>query len=432
MDAGDSQPNYLDGGENVGGSLDAAAFGLDGTLATAALSGPNAFFSLFTLSGGFLQLHVSDAGASALGLDDDKVYPVTVTAGIGSEDTASLDVGVWLDRPRAAQSEVEFALLCLAVPDSRPTPKKPPSRTAIEGLERGVGWCGATPDAFQGLRCEGHPPQPPFPAPIRSPPCDVTGRRVTSWAPWYTHGAPASEVGHRDGEAVRCSKRRGRVTQARPLLLQRHPGSRASSPRGSPNPGRGVTSRSSRGRPHNEHLRSQSHPLSIIDPLHLCLGQADQITTAPFHRRAAARWCGPRNGGEAALPRPHAGLARRPPCPAGSLAGTRRRDRSPPARSRERALPRPSPAPSLRPQTVAPVPVPAPSTMVHTRQAADAASVDVDDSCHDFLHRRLRRSPGPVLHLAGTSPHPAPFLTRHNKLGSREISRTPFMSGIRS
>ena len=64
------------------------------------------YFFSYSLSGGGVQLLVSDVGASGLGLDAHKVYPVRMTAtdeGDPTADTpvapttASLDVGVWLD-----------------------------------------------------------------------------------------------------------------------------------------------------------------------------------------------------------------------------------------------------------------------------------------------------------------------------------------------
>ena len=56
----------------------------------------NEFFFTVALKAGHVQVTVSDAGASALGLDADEVYRVTVR-GRNADHTSAPDVGVWLD-----------------------------------------------------------------------------------------------------------------------------------------------------------------------------------------------------------------------------------------------------------------------------------------------------------------------------------------------
>ena len=117
VDAADDQPNYLSGGEFVGDAFDAAAFGLSGTIQSVGLAdtAPENHFRYFfsySLANGGVQLVITDAGASGLGLDADQVYTIRLTAtdDSGVEDdpdtdgdefipdaTADLDIGVWLD-----------------------------------------------------------------------------------------------------------------------------------------------------------------------------------------------------------------------------------------------------------------------------------------------------------------------------------------------
>lgn len=118
VDAADDRANYLDGGETVAGVFDADAFGLAGTIQSATLTDVvegDAYSYLLTygVSGGDIQLYVSDAGASGFGLGAERIYPVRLTAtdDTAVEDdpdtpdvdesaagtTASLDVGVWID-----------------------------------------------------------------------------------------------------------------------------------------------------------------------------------------------------------------------------------------------------------------------------------------------------------------------------------------------
>ena len=118
VDAADAQGNYLDGGETVDGVFDAADFGLDGAIQSATLTdvvegAAYAYLLTYGVSGGDIQLYVSDAGASGFGLGSDRIYPVRLTA---TDDTAvaddpdtpdvdesadgltaSLDVGIWVD-----------------------------------------------------------------------------------------------------------------------------------------------------------------------------------------------------------------------------------------------------------------------------------------------------------------------------------------------
>ena len=115
----DATDNYLSGGEFAGGTFDANAFGLEGTIQKVELddTAPEnhyQYFFSYTVSGGGVQLLITDAGASGLGLDADQVYPVRLTATddtvvvpddpdtteIDEEEigtTAHLDVGVWVD-----------------------------------------------------------------------------------------------------------------------------------------------------------------------------------------------------------------------------------------------------------------------------------------------------------------------------------------------
>ena len=99
VDADDQQVNYLDGGELVGETFDAADFGL-GEADSIILSGGDEtdYHYFFNLSAAG-QLSVSEAGASGLGLDADRVYPLRVTATDEGTlvESASIDVGVWLD-----------------------------------------------------------------------------------------------------------------------------------------------------------------------------------------------------------------------------------------------------------------------------------------------------------------------------------------------
>ena len=118
VDATDNQVNYLSGGELVGGTFDAAAFGLSGTIQSVQLddTAPDhhyQYFFSYTVTSGEVQLLITDAGASGLGLGSDQVYPVRLTAtdNSGVEDdpdtadvdefvpdaTAHLDLGVWVD-----------------------------------------------------------------------------------------------------------------------------------------------------------------------------------------------------------------------------------------------------------------------------------------------------------------------------------------------
>ena len=98
VNATSTQSLFLDGGETVGDSFDADDFGLTGALTSTEIapSDGNEYFFTLTLTTGAVQLKVSDAGASSLGLDDDQVYPVSVKADNGNH-TADLNVGVWLD-----------------------------------------------------------------------------------------------------------------------------------------------------------------------------------------------------------------------------------------------------------------------------------------------------------------------------------------------
>lgn len=111
LDSADHQVNYLDGGEEAGEAFARDAFGLAYNVDSLVLADTSAdteyrYFFSYSLSGGGVQLLVSDVGASGLGLDAHKVYPVRMTAtdeGDPTADTpvapttASLDVGVWLD-----------------------------------------------------------------------------------------------------------------------------------------------------------------------------------------------------------------------------------------------------------------------------------------------------------------------------------------------
>ena len=117
VDSADSQTNYLSGSEEVGDTFDAADFGLAGTIQSVQLAdiGGNDFrwFFAHSLTSGEVQLRVTAAGASELGLDSNRVYPIRLTATDDTiivpddlstpEDeevvgaTAHLDVGVWVD-----------------------------------------------------------------------------------------------------------------------------------------------------------------------------------------------------------------------------------------------------------------------------------------------------------------------------------------------
>ena len=111
VDAADRQVNYLDGGEEAGEAFDKADFGLTYDVDSVVLEDTSAdsdyrYFFGYSLTGGGVQLLVSDVGASGLGLDSDKVYQVRMTATDEGDATAvppvatataSLDVGVWLD-----------------------------------------------------------------------------------------------------------------------------------------------------------------------------------------------------------------------------------------------------------------------------------------------------------------------------------------------
>ena len=106
VDDQSNQSNFLDGGEDVGDSLDASDFGLSGTLSSADLepSDGNEFFFDLALTSGDAQLTVSDAGASELGLDADQVYPVVVKGGNGTHE-ARLTIGVWVDKATLSPSD---------------------------------------------------------------------------------------------------------------------------------------------------------------------------------------------------------------------------------------------------------------------------------------------------------------------------------------
>ena len=118
VDAVDAQDSYLSGGELVGAVVDLDDFtGLaqvDSIVITDTTQ-ENHYKYFFSYSvGSSLQLSVTDAGASALGLDADRVYAIRLTAtdletGTADnpatpdvnesvpDDTRSIDVGVWLD-----------------------------------------------------------------------------------------------------------------------------------------------------------------------------------------------------------------------------------------------------------------------------------------------------------------------------------------------
>lgn len=105
VDSADAQTNYLDGGEVVGDPLDADDFGLVGTTTIKAITVADIgveqarWYFTASLSSGTVQLTVSDPGASDFGLDADRVYPIRLTATDDTDaaNTASLDLGVWLD-----------------------------------------------------------------------------------------------------------------------------------------------------------------------------------------------------------------------------------------------------------------------------------------------------------------------------------------------
>ena len=97
--------NYLSGGELVGAALSADDFGLGGTLVSVSVADEEEgsdvfwFFDFAAITNGFAQMRVSEAGASGtLGLDADRVYVVRVTGTDTAGDTASLNLGVWLDQ----------------------------------------------------------------------------------------------------------------------------------------------------------------------------------------------------------------------------------------------------------------------------------------------------------------------------------------------
>ena len=102
VDGATDRAGYLDGGEQAGAVFDRNDFDLSGDIDSVAVleaDVANDFIYYFdhTLTGGSVQLTVSDVGASdTLGLDSERVYPVRLTATAGDE-AASLDVGVWLD-----------------------------------------------------------------------------------------------------------------------------------------------------------------------------------------------------------------------------------------------------------------------------------------------------------------------------------------------
>ena len=115
VDSADAQANYLDGGELVGGSFDAddfefGAWVIQSVKVRDVVEGDgHAFFFEYTLTGGVIQITVNDLGASNIGLDADRVYPVRLEATdnyrLEQNDgptlplarTRSIDVGVWLD-----------------------------------------------------------------------------------------------------------------------------------------------------------------------------------------------------------------------------------------------------------------------------------------------------------------------------------------------
>lgn len=117
VDDASTQGLYLDGGELVGPVMDNTAFGLAGTIQAAELVDMDMdddyrYFFGYTLASGGVQLSVTDAGASGLGLDDTHVYPVRLEVvddtvflddPLTAKDeamnglTAMLDVGVWVD-----------------------------------------------------------------------------------------------------------------------------------------------------------------------------------------------------------------------------------------------------------------------------------------------------------------------------------------------
>ena len=86
VDAANNRANYLDGGELAGAPLDAADFGLTGSILDAFLTEATPgsaylYFFASQVTGGDVQLSITDAGAGdTLGLDADRVYPVQVTA----------------------------------------------------------------------------------------------------------------------------------------------------------------------------------------------------------------------------------------------------------------------------------------------------------------------------------------------------------------
>ena len=103
VDDSSSRSVYLNGSETVGAAFDRDDFRLGNAIASVELAEVEAgdavrFYFEHTLSGGSLQLLVSEAGAgNTLGLDSDRVYPVRVWATATGGATTYLDVGVWLD-----------------------------------------------------------------------------------------------------------------------------------------------------------------------------------------------------------------------------------------------------------------------------------------------------------------------------------------------
>ena len=85
VDSADARANYLDGWEYVGPALTAADFGLAGSLSTVSMedtiaSNQYVYFFATELTSGNVQIRVTPAGASnTVGLDADRVYPITVT-----------------------------------------------------------------------------------------------------------------------------------------------------------------------------------------------------------------------------------------------------------------------------------------------------------------------------------------------------------------
>ncbi len=101
VDAKTPRGSYLSGGELVGAAFTPAGFGLSGTVTYAlsdVLEGSGDVYFFEFESGSPSLLKVSAAGAGdTQGLDDDRVYPVRVTATDANGASAYLDVGVWVD-----------------------------------------------------------------------------------------------------------------------------------------------------------------------------------------------------------------------------------------------------------------------------------------------------------------------------------------------